>query len=82
MNLVENAAGRYAIGDRTPGLMPDVDGGLTITIQKDPPRAPGRLANWLPSPASRFYLCLRAYLPKPELLDGSYRIPAITRLLD
>lgn len=78
MNLVENARQRYAIGDRTQGLQQDADGGLTIVIQHEPPATPARAANWLPAPSGAFYLCLRAYLPKPQFRDGSYRIPPVT----
>jgi hypothetical protein len=33
-------------------------------------------ANWLPAPADGFFLCLRAYLPRAEMLDGRYVLPA------
>ena len=39
MNLIPNAADRYSVGDRTPGLRWDHDGGLTIRLQ---PESPGR----------------------------------------
>ncbi|HZB90205.1 MAG TPA: DUF1254 domain-containing protein [Stellaceae bacterium] len=73
-----NALDRYAIGDRTPGLRRNADGSLDIWIGR---RDPGdeRRANWLPASAKGpFALTLRAYLPKAELLDGRYRLPAIT----
>ena len=35
-------------------------------------------ANWLPAPAEgNFVLILRAYLPKPALLSGSYVLPPV-----
>jgi hypothetical protein len=77
--LFENPIGRYAIGDRTPGLVRGRDGSLEIWIG---PRDPGaeRRANWLPSPTSGrpMQLNLRAYLPRPELSAGSYRLPHLT----
>ena len=73
--LVPNPIERYSIGDRTPGLVFDADGGLTLTLQHAPPLDTTARANWLPAPADGFFLCLRAYLPKPELLNGSYRLP-------
>jgi hypothetical protein len=73
--LVPNAIERYAIGDRTPGLVRDADGGLTLTVQHAPPLDAGARANWLPAPEEAFFLCLRAYLPQVALIDGSYQLP-------
>lgn len=75
--LVPNAADRYAIGDRTPDLHRDDDGSLTLHIQHTPPTDPAARANWLPAPTGGFYLCLRAYVPREELLDGRYTLPAL-----
>ena len=77
--LVDNPIGRYAIGDRTTGLVHDADGGLTLTISHTAPADAVQRANWLPAPADRFFLCLRAYLPRPELIGGQYRLPAAQR---
>lgn len=73
--LVANPIDRYSIGDRTPGLQHDADGGLTLTIQQAPPSDAVARANWLPAPADEFFLCLRAYLPREEMVDGTYRLP-------
>lgn len=80
--LVDNAIDRYAIGDRTPGLHHDADGGLTLHIQQQPPSDEAARANWLPAPAGDFYVCLRAYMPRETLIDGRYAPPALTRLED
>lgn len=61
--LYGNAIQRHAIGDRTPGLVHDAQGGLTLTIAHQPP---ADTRNWLPAPAGQFYLVLRMYLPRPE----------------
>ena len=76
--LVENPIGRYSIGDRTPGLAYDPDGGLTITMSAQP-FADGQ-ANWLPAPAEAFYVSLRLYLPRPAHLQRSFVYPPIQRL--
>jgi hypothetical protein len=76
--LVANPINRYSIGNRTPGLCYGGDSSLEILIQRDRP-ASGE-ENWLPAPAGPFLLTLRAYLPRPELRDGAYRIPAVRRL--
>ncbi len=75
--LVDNPIGRYSIGDRTPGLRSNPDGSLTIWIARADPGG-DRTANWLPAPpAGPFSLSLRAYLPKDEMRDGRYRLPAL-----
>ena len=78
--LVDNPIDRYAIGDRTPDLRLDADGGLTLHIQHGQPATAPEQANWLPAPTGDFYLCLRAYVPREELLDGRYEVPSISRL--
>ena len=80
--LVDNPIDRYAIGDRTPGLQRDADGGLTLHIAHAPPADAAARANWLPAPPGGFYLCLRAYLPRAELLDGRYALPPVTPVED
>lgn len=80
--LVDNPIERYAIGDRTPGLRRDADGGLTLHIQHGQPPGADAQANWLPAPQGDFYLCLRAYVPRAELLDGRYQVPPLVRLDD
>ena len=79
--LYPNPMGRYAIGDRTPGLQRDRDGGLSLLIGHQPP--PGAVsaastANWLPAPAGSFYLILRMYCPRPEA--RTWRIPPLARV--
>lgn len=74
-----NPIGRYAIGDRTGGLKRNTDGSLDIWIGRTDPGGE-RSANWLPAPkAGPFGLTMRLYLPKPEVLDGRWRLPAIAK---
>ncbi len=74
--FVENDFGRYSIGSTTDGLKKNADGSLTILIQKDRPADP---SNWLPAPAGGFNLTMRLYGPLTAVLDGSYRLPPVTR---
>jgi hypothetical protein len=76
--FTDNPLGRYAIGDRTPGLKFGADGSLDLWIGHENP-GPERESNWLPAPAGPFALFMRAYLPLPDLLDGKYRLPAVER---
>lgn len=78
--LVDNPIARFAIGDRTPGLQYDTDGGLTLYIQHAPPLDAQARANWLPAPPDAFFLCLRAYLPRKDMLDERYVLPAPERV--
>jgi hypothetical protein len=75
--FIENDFGRYSIGSTTDGLKSNPDGSLTITIQKD---RPTDTSNWLPAPDGPFNLTMRLYGPAPSVLDGSYRLPAVTRI--
>ncbi|MFD4856700.1 DUF1254 domain-containing protein [Streptomyces atratus] len=77
--LVENPAARYSIGDRTPGLVYGEDGSLTVHIQRERPADPDAAANWLPAPDGDFWPVLGLYTPGPEILDGTYEIPAVER---
>lgn len=74
--FTDNPLGRYAIGDRTAGLAHNPDGSLDIWMGHADPGA-ARRSNWLPAPAGPFALFMRAYLPKPALLDGEFRLPEI-----
>jgi hypothetical protein len=79
--LVANPIDRYSIGDRTPGLQRDADGGLTIVMQRDEPAEPERRANWLPTPARGFRPILRMYEPDAAVFDGRYELPPIRRVI-
>jgi len=67
--LHPNVLKRYLVNDRTPGLIVGKDGSVKILIQRD---RPGNATNWLPAPDRPFYLALRAYLPKADLLNGRW----------
>ncbi|NNH76005.1 DUF1254 domain-containing protein [Nocardia uniformis] len=75
--LVDNPIGRYSIGDRTPGLITNPDGSLTLTIGHDEPTDPIERANWLPAPPAPFRPALRMYVPRQPILDGAYEIAPI-----
>jgi len=75
--MVENSIDRYKIGSADQ-LKPDADGSTTIYIQADSP-GKDKESNWLPAPREPFYMLLRMYLPKIEVLNGQYEIPAVKR---
>lgn len=77
--LVDNPINRYAIGDRTPGLVRGSDGSLEIRIQHAAPNE-GQGANWLPAPAGPFHLMMRIYWPDSKVLQGQWTPPPVERV--
>lgn len=75
--LYANAIDRYSIGDRTKGLKYGSDGSLTLTVSHDPPTVSDAKANWLPAPNAPYSLVARIYGPKPELMNGTWKLPPL-----
>jgi hypothetical protein len=75
--MVNNPIDRYSVGDRS-GLSPNADGSIDIYIQSTAPAE--HESNWLPAPAGRFKLMLRAYLPGPAILNGEYHVPPVNKV--
>ena len=77
--LADNPIDRYLINSpMLPDLVRDSDGGITLYIQHSSPDQ-RRKANWLPAPDGPFFMVLREYWPKPEALDGSWKVPPAVR---
>ncbi len=77
--FVANPLNRYSISARQ-NLKPNADGSVDLLIQHESPGA-DKESNWLPAPAGKFVLMLRMYWPQdkdPSILDGSWKIPAVT----
>lgn len=68
--------GHSSIDERVE-LATNPDGSLDIHLLREESSAPGR--NLLAAPAGTFKLVLRAYLPGPAILDGSYHVPPVAR---
>ncbi|MGQ3215214.1 DUF1254 domain-containing protein [Shinella sp.] len=84
--LVKNPINRYLINSpMLPGMKKDVDGSLTLYIQKDSPGA-DKESNWLPAPDGKIYLVMRLYWPKPtppSILpagEGTWKPPGVKRV--
>ncbi len=78
-DLIFNPIERYSIGNRTEGLNPDEDGGLTIYVQNTDPGG-DKTANWLPSDQDDeelIYLVLRIYRPAESVTEGGYTPPPL-----
>jgi len=76
--LASNPIDRYSIGDRTPGLVHDSDGGLTLHVRHNRPTAPDEAANWLPAPEGPFTVVIRVYGADRAVIDGSWALPELT----
>jgi hypothetical protein len=78
--LAPNNINRYAISDRTIGLVREEDDTFAIWISRGDPGGT-RSANWLPAPAEGpFVLILRMYLPHADMIMQRYIPPAIEKL--
>ena len=74
--MVRNPSGRSSFDNRS-NLAKNADGSIDIYLQQETPT--GHERNWLPTPAGKFKLMLRAYLPGAEILNGTYRVPPVVR---
>jgi len=76
--FIPNHINRYAIGDRD-SLKLESDGALKIYLSNESPGAE-RESNWLPVGADAFNLIMRLYWPKPEVINGTWRVPGVERV--
>ena len=75
--FVDNPINRFTVGNRTPGLVRDPDGGLTLILSSTDP-GPG--ANWLPTPPKGpITVIFRAYLPEPAVTRAEWRLSPIEK---
>ncbi len=76
-SMVNNSINRYNVGTFS-NLTPNADGSVDIYLQNASPL--GNESNWLPAPAGTFQLWLRAYLPGPAILNGTYQVPPVVEV--
>ncbi len=75
--VVANELDRYAVGSTTPGVAPASTGeAVHIAIRTTDP-GPGPV--WLPAPEAEFFLVLRAYGPRREMLEHVWAPPSLHR---
>lgn len=74
-----NDLGRYSLGTKNRELKYESDGSLVIYVGNVPPSAE-RLSNWIPAPAGKFSLYLRAYWPEPSIVDGHWTPPPVVEV--
>ena len=74
-----NPLKRYSLGTKSKNLKSNADGSLSIYVRSGSP-GPDKESNWLPAPKDAdFSLYIRAYWPKPAVLDGSWKPPAVRK---
>ncbi len=73
--LVDNPINRYLINSpMLPDLKRDADGELALYVQNQSPGAE-KESNWLPAPSGPFYVVMRIYMPRPEVISGEWKEP-------
>jgi hypothetical protein len=74
----DNELDRYAINSASDALRAQADGDIVLAMQRERPADPSLV--WMPTPDGPFEALFRAYLPKPSLRTGAWRVPALARL--
>jgi len=77
MYLVENEINRWSISDRTPGLVYDDDGSLTIHISA---ARPAEITNWLPVPNDPYIMGMRVYEGHDDVIECQWFPPSLAVL--
>ena len=75
--MVPNPLERYSISDRTPGIQFGADGSLTLRFGHTESE---ETSNWLPAPKGAFYLIIRLYGARPEVVEGKWTPPPVRRV--
>lgn len=74
--LVDNPINRYSIGSQTSAMKKEKDGSLIVYFQKSSP-GKDKEGNWLPTPDGPFFCVLRIYGPGEDVINGTYKVPAM-----
>ncbi len=76
--FTQNDIGRYSLGTKSKSMKLNDDGSLTIHVSSKAVDKEN-FENWLPAPEGEFSIYIRAYWPKEEILDGSWKPPVIVK---
>jgi hypothetical protein len=75
--LVDNPIGRYLLNSTLEGaFVKDEEGSVTLHIQAASP-GDALEPNWLPAPEGPFYVVMRLYGPREEVLAGDWSTPSL-----
>jgi hypothetical protein len=74
-----NPLNRYSLGTKNKTLKYNSDGSLTLYAGA---KSPGRdkESNWLPAPAGKFSLYIRAYWADHAIIDGEWKPPVVAQV--
>jgi hypothetical protein len=79
--LSANPLNRYLLNaPMLPQFKRDADGGVTLLVQNESP-GNDKEANWLPAPKGPFFMVLRLYWPKDEVVEGKWTAPPLKRAM-
>lgn len=73
-----NELKRYSLGTKNKSLKYNKDGSLTFYFQHTRP-AKEFVSNWLPAPAGKFAVTIRAYWPQESIVNGQWKAPGVVR---
>lgn len=71
-----NSFRRYSLGTKNKTLQYNADGSLSLYAGATSP-GPDKETNWLPAPGTPFSLYIRAYWPKPEIINRTWTPPKV-----
>jgi len=78
--LTANPLNRYLLNSpMLPQFKKDADGGLAYLIQNESP-GKDKEANWLPAPKGPFFIVMRLYWPKAEVVEGKWTSPPVVKV--
>ena len=80
--FVDNPINRYSIS-AAPGSQGERGRFRRPSTSRTQSPGADKESNWLPAPKDKFILMMRLYWPKegnPSILDGSWAIPAVTKV--
>lgn len=67
---------KYSLGTKDNSLKYNKDGSLTLFFQNEKPPEES-ISNWLPAPADKFGLTIRAYWPHEAIINGEWIAPKV-----
>ena len=78
--FIHNPLDRYLLNSNMINeFVKEEKGSIVLYIQKDSP-GKEKEVNWLPASDGPFYLVLRMYLPKDEVLEGKWAMPTLEKV--
>jgi hypothetical protein len=73
-----NRLNRFSLGTKSKSMKHAPDGSLTLHFQHASPGA-DKESNWVPTPKDEFSLYIRAYWPKPDILEERWKPPPVRK---